>query len=128
MKTYDLQQQPVQFLVNCDTTGTGTWTANGTYLNDDGEVLNTTKKQNIYKIDFDWDQTKATFSFSRTANATDANVNATICAECVNMNDVMDQFTIYNADALGMNRDFSNLVLNLVNGTQVSLTGTAKYD
>jgi len=53
--TEDLQVAPIELLVNTDSDGTGTWTANGTYLNDDGVVYNTTNKQNIYKIDFTWD-------------------------------------------------------------------------
>ena len=114
--TEDLQVAPIELLVNTDSDGTGTWTANGTYLNDDGVVYNTTNKQNIYKIDFTWDQTKATFEFNRTASATEG-TNSTICEECINMNDRMDKFTIYNANSTGMNKTFSNVQLNFVNST-----------
>jgi len=52
MKTKDLQNMAVDFLINPSCDALDTCEAKGVYLNDDGEVLNFTGQRNVYNLDF----------------------------------------------------------------------------
>ena len=124
--TADLQAQPVELHIHGRPIGSAfnKFTATGLYLNDDGVALDVAGKQNVYNVDYLWDQTMATIKINATATADDY-ADSKICAKCVNNNDKLGKVQIYDAKASSMDKQFTVEV----KGTESRQLGPiAKYD
>jgi len=126
MKVYDLQQKPIDLHIN-PRYSNGKCNAVGSFINDDGEVLDTAGYQNmyIYSLDFDFDGTKAPQSLTLSINQ--AVKASKLVDNKVNPNDLLGSVLIYNAAALQLN-GASGYDVQVVDaaGTSVSV-GTATY-
>jgi len=118
--TADLQKYPVDFHINpaCNATFC---VADGTYLNDDGVILDITANQNIYEMSYVQDLSAAdtfTLTIDHLFNATNYGTD-----NVVNMNDNLGNIEIYNAAAQG----FSAANNYTVQGTKLDGTTQTQF-
>ena len=84
-------------------------------------------RNNAYAIHFSYDSTQLTMAVTHSAAAKDG-LDPTICAGCVNMNDRVALFAVYNAAAVGLTADLTSITLTKPDDTTEAIPGAASYD
>lgn len=127
--TADMARQPINLHVNLfdNTTAAGAWEAEGHLVNDDGLSVDPLDRNNAYAISFTYDATSLTMAVTHSVTAKEG-LDPDVCAGCVNMNDRVALFAVYNAGAVGLTADLTDIVLTKPDETTVTIAGAASYD
>ena len=96
--------------------------ASGTYLNDDGLVLDYEGKQNVYQLSYSHaDNTLLTLTPTHTKSA------FKVDGGVINMNDALGRVEIYNAQFLTLTSDYT-VTASLINTTQYKFNNLAQFN
>lgn len=121
--TADLQQKPVDLHIHPSlNTVSKNYEAAGTYLNDDGLVLDYEGKQNVYQMSYSHtDNTLLTLTPTLTKSAYKVNGGV------INMNDALGRVEIYNAQNLTLTSNYT-VSASLTDGTQYKFNNLAQFN
>ena len=109
-----MDRAPIELHINWKRDGNETSPAyaHGTLIVDDGVSLDTKDRLNWYEFDFLSNTTVMELSITQVKLAT-KDTDPAICTHCINMNDRMKTFIIYNTEELMFFEDWRSLT----NGT-----------
>lgn len=121
--TTDLQQKPVDLHIHPSLNSESkNYEAAGTYLNDDGLVLDYEGKQNVYQMSYSHtDNTLLTLTPTLTKSAYKVNGGV------INMNDALGRVEIYNAQNLTLTSNYT-VAASFSNSTQYTFNNIAQFN
>ena len=102
----DLQKRPVEFHALGSVTGNNSWTAQGRYVNDDGETLDLVSNFNSYTFYATANGRSIRFLVGMEEKAYNKGIQPDGCI-AVNKNDYMSGLTFHNAKALNLTGSFN---------------------